>query len=130
MYKGTIVNDITVAANTAIPFKTEINSNGNTTPLEASNAVAINTTGYYNINVMMSVTDITTTNVTMTLYANDEEIASTSTDITANTGVAALHIMDAERIALAPTSEKVKITVGLSGAATVAEAILLIEKVR
>ncbi|MBQ0112525.1 MAG: hypothetical protein KBT03_05300 [Bacteroidales bacterium] len=130
MYKGTIENDITVAANTLIPFKTEINSNANTTPVENSNAVAINTTGSYNISVMMTVTDVAVTNITMDLTANNTPIASTSTDITADTGVVALHIYDVERIAIAPTAEKVKIGVALNAAATVSEAILIIEKVR
>lgn len=130
MYKGIIDSDITVAANTAIPFRTVINSNENTTPVENSNAVAINNTGYYNISVMMSVTDIATTNVSMSLNANGRELAVTSTDITASTGIAALHINDVERVVLAPTSEKVKLTVSINGAGTVSEAILIIEKVR
>ena len=131
MYKGIVRQDATVLANTNIPFSTAINSNGNTTPKSASNAVAINTTGYYNIMASLIVTDITTTSVTANILADDNIIATATSDITADTGIVTLTIPDIERVAVAPTPSKVNIAVQLEGAGTILTGSkLIIEKVR
>lgn len=131
MYKGIVKNDVTVTANSNIPFTTVINSNGNTTPINNSNAIAINTTGYYNIVTSLIVTDIATTSVTANILADGNVIATVTSDITADTGTISMVIPDVERVAVAPTTNKVNIAVQISGAGTiVAGSKLIIEKVR
>lgn len=131
MYKGLITTDQTVTANTNIPFQTKINSNGNTTPIGTDNAVAINTTGYYNIVASLIVTDIATTSVTANIMADGNVIATATTDITADTGTVSLVIPDVERVAISSAPSKVEISVQINGAGTIVEGSkLIIEKVR
>lgn len=131
MYKGIVRTDATVLAETNIPFSTALNSNGNTTPITNSNAVAINTTGYYNIIASLIITDIVTTSVTANIIADGNVIATATSDITADTGTIALVIPDVERVAVAPTPNKVNVSVQIDGSGTiVAGSKLIIEKVR
>lgn len=130
MYKGLVRAEQTVIADTNIAFSTAINSNGNTTP-NADNSVSINTTGYYNFFANIGITDAGATPIRVNLLANDEVIATSVIDTTVTTGITTLSILDTERVVVAPTNDKVRVSLQLPTTGTILpNSVFIIEKVR
>ena len=119
MYKGKIRNDTPVLANANIPFTTEKNTNKNTTPDTTNNHVTVNKAGYYNLFATIQVTDIATSPVSVNILANNDVVATAQTDITADTGIATLTVIDVERVIYAPLLNMVNFEVQLDVAGTV-----------
>lgn len=119
MYKGRINADATVLANTNVPFTTVFNTNSNTTPDGTNNNVRINKTGYYDIYATIKYTDVVASPVEVNIIADGNIVASATADVTADTGIGTLTIIDVERVAVAPIPDRATISVQFDGSATI-----------
>ena len=119
MYKGRVNQDTSVLANTNIPFATVWNTNSNTTPDTTNNNVALNKTGYYDVYAVIQLTDVISTPVEVNIVADGVVVGNAQADVTANTGIITLTIVDTVRVAVAPFSDRATISVQVDVASTV-----------
>lgn len=129
MYKGNITTATTLAADAVIPFVTVWNTNNNTKPL-GNGSVELNTSGYYDVNVMATVSGVTVSPFAIQLFDGEEPIAETlaETDITATTGIHTVNINDTLRVVPNALDTIARLSVRVNGAATINTAVLTIEK--
>ena len=116
MYKGKILADIAVPANTPIPFQTVYNTNRKTTPNQG--VVGIHDLGLWDVEAHLNVTGVTG-EITAQFYINNEPEASTYENLEAATETATLTIPDQLRVIPSIIPEEIKVSVMLSVDATV-----------
>lgn len=129
MYKGQIIADTTLTTDAIIPFVTVWNTNGNTRPV-GNGAVELTTSGFYDIDVMATVTGVTVSPFAIQLFDGDTPIAESlaETDITATTGVHTVNITDTIRVIPNMVDSFARLSVRVSGASTINTAVMTIEK--
>ena len=132
MFKGRIIPNTAAVANTNIPFAVVWNTNNNTRYNQTANTVEIGTVGYYDVNVMLTVTGVATSPITATLLGDSTPILESvaTTDITATTGVETLVIVDTVRVSAEALNSVANLSVQLNEAATVTSGLITVEKVR
>lgn len=131
MYKGKIITDTTLTTDAIIPFITEWNTNSNTHPV-GNGAVELKASGYYDVNVMATVTGITVSPFAIQLFDGDTPIAESlaETDITATTGIHTVNITDTIRVLPNVDNTFATLSVRVSGVGTISSANMTIEKRR
>lgn len=130
MYKGVITTPIAVTAGVNIPFVTELNTNSETA---ANNgAVTLRTTGYKNLFVNAVLTGIAEGQTTLQVFANGIAIpeAVATVTSTADTDVITASIQDVLKVIPNGTLQDAILTVQLSTAGTVNNAVFSVQKVR
>lgn len=126
MYKGKILTDVAVPANTPIPFATVYNTNTKTVPSDG--VVKIRDLGLWDIDAHLNIIGVTG-EVSAQFFINDEPEAVTYENLEAATENATLSINDQLRVVPAIIPEEIKVSVMLSVAATVrAGSIFLVGK--
>ena len=132
MYKGTIVNDITVTANTNIPFTTKLNTNGNTSYDATNNVINILNSGLYNVDLMVNMTDVAVGDVSIQLVGDGVVIPETVLTATSGSVTDALNFSVHDTIRVSPTVANTFATIGVQATVggTISNAILTVEKVR
>lgn len=131
MFKAKIINQA-AAANTNIPLAVVWNTNNNTAYNSTDNDIEILTAGYYNINVILTVTGSAAATVTAQLIADGTALPESvvTSEITATTGVASLVITDTIKVSSTVAASIAQIAVQMTGAATVTNGVVTVEKVR
>lgn len=129
MYKGQIITDTALTTDAIIPFTTVWNTNANTRPV-GNGAVELRTSGFYDVNVMATVTGITVSPFAIQLFDGDTPIAESlaETDITATTGIHTVNITDVIRVLPNVIDSFARLSVRVSGVGTVSTANMTIEK--
>ena len=128
MYKGQIITDTALATDATIPFVTVWNTNVNTRPT-GNGSVELRTSGFYDVNVMATVSGITVSPFAIQLFDGDTPIAESlaETDITATTGIHTVNITDTIHVVpnILPTFARLSVRVG--GDVTISSAVMTIE---
>lgn len=129
MYKGQIITDTTLATDATIPFVTVWNTNLNTKPT-GNGSVQLTTGGFYDVNVMATVSGITVSPFAIQLFDGDTPIAESlaETDITATTGIHTVNITDTIRVIPNVVDSFATLSVRVSGVSTINSAVMTIEK--
>lgn len=129
MYKGQIITDTALATDATIPFVTVWNTNINTNPT-GNGSVQLRTSGFYDVNVMATVSGITVSPFAIQLFDGDTPIAESlaETDITATTGIHTVNITDTIRVLPNVIDSFATLSVRVSGTSTINSAVMTIEK--
>lgn len=129
MYKGHIITETALATDAIIPFVTVWNTNNNTRPI-GNGAVELATSGYYDVDVMATVSGITVSPFAIQLFDGETPIAEAlaETDITATTGIHTVNITDTLRVVPNVVDSIARLSVRVSGASTINTAVMTIEK--
>jgi hypothetical protein len=128
MFKGIVIGDTAVAANTNVPFTVVRNTNRNTAYDIQDNAVNINAPGYYDISATIVATSTAAATVTAQLFANGVPIpGATSTFTIAAAGTGTFTLIDNEKVDLTNIQSLANISIQFDAAVTVNDAVLLIE---
>ena len=128
MYKGNIITDTALATDATIPFVTVWNTNVNTNPT-GNGSVQLRTSGFYDVNVMATVSGITVSPFAIQLFDGDTPIAESvaETDITATSGIHTVNITDTIRVLPNAVNTYARLSARVSGDATINSAALTIE---
>lgn len=128
MYKGNITTSTALLTDNVIPFVTVWNTNRNTNPV-GNGAVELRASGYYDVNVMATLTGVTVSPIAIQLYDGETPIAETlaETDITATTGIHTVNITDTIRVLPNAVDSFARLSVRVGGDATVNNAVMTIE---
>lgn len=116
MYKGKVLTNIAVPANTPVPFELVYNTNRKTTPDQG--VVSIHDYGLWDVEAHLNVTGVTG-EVTAQIFINDEPEALTYENLEAATEITTLNITDQLRVIPSLIPQVVKVSVRLSVPATV-----------
>lgn len=128
MYKGIISAPTALTEGAIIPFNTVWNTNSNTRAV-GDGSVELRASGYYDVAVMVTVTGVTVSPISIQLFDGETPIAETlaETDITATTGIHTVNISDTIKVLPFADNSFARLSVRVSGVATVNNAILTIE---
>lgn len=128
MYKGIITTPTALTTDAIIPFRTVWNTNNNTRAV-GDGSVELRASGYYDVNVMATISGVTVSPIAIQLFDGETPIVETlaETDITATTGIHTVNITDTIKVIPYADDSFAKLSVRVSGVATIENAILTIE---
>lgn len=131
MYKGVITSPVAITAGSVVPFQTKLNTNGNTSSVSGSGVVDIRSTGYYDIDAVISLTGVAAGEVVVTLLANGTVIPEATVTATSGAITDYIPIPIRDVIKVVPSnSNTANISISVNVAATVASGVLTVEKLR
>lgn len=132
MLKLNITDTTEIAANSVVPFNLVFNTNCNVKYDKSTNSIAFLKTGFYEANVTLSATNISTDSVGLQILSDDTVIAEATAYaiVSSSTGFVTLNISDIFRVLPSLIDDYARISFRITTEADIVNAVATVKKVR